>query len=528
MTQRIHALVVGAGPAGLATALRLKQKLNRAKRSESVVVLDKAARLGYHTLSGAVLEAECLDELVPGWRRSDDAFVQSMVKIERDELYYLGARTAAKLPALVVPPSMKHLGDHAVSLGRMVDWLGRLAKAEGVEIYSGFAASRLLVEGGRVQGVKLVDLGLNREGRPKSNYLAGEEVLADVTIVSDGSRGVLSNQFVERFGKGKNPQVYSVGVKQLLKLPPGNAFGAARAVHMLGYPNPGSVFGGGFLYSMGDDVVALGLILGLDWQYQDLSPQKELELLKAHPFVARLIEGGQVLISGVKTIPEGGYYAVPRLYASGALLVGDAAGFVNMEKIKGIHYAIRSGMAAADAVYEALARGDCSEVTLAGYQRNLEARKVLDELYHARNFRQSFKLGRLAGAALSNVQSWLPARLRMEEDYRAMKPGAKIDRPDKVGMDRAQFVSFSGVAHREDEPPHIKIKDAAACVECTERFGNPCMYFCPGEVYHMKGTEMILSPSNCLHDASCQVKCPLQNVVWTPPEGGEGPRFKQM
>jgi len=525
---RINVLIVGAGPSGLAAAIRIKQKLNREKRSESVVVVDKAPKLGYHSLSGAIFEAQCLDELVPGWRTLSDPFVKSMVKVECDEMYYLGRGNAIKIPGFATPRPMRHQGDYAVSLGRMVDWLGKIALGEGVEIYSGFAAEKVFFDGDAVKGVRLVDLGLNREGVPKSNFLAGEELEADVTVFSDGSRGVVSTQWTERFGQGMNPQVYSVGIKQLIKLPPDNAFGANRAIHTLGFPNRADVFGGGFMYSMGENIAAVGMILGLDWRYQDLNPQQELEIFKSHPFVAGLLKGGQVVSSGVKTIPEGGYYALPKLFTDGALLIGDAAGFVNMEKIKGIHYAIRSGMCAADAICEAVIKNDFSKAALARYQKNLEEENIIRELYHARNFRQVFKFGIYLGAPLSNIQTWLPFKLGMEKDYRAMRPGAKLQRKESAGMDKAQFIGLSGAAHREDERAHIRILNPALCLECTQKYGNPCACFCPGEVYRMKGVELILSPSNCMHDGSCQVKCPYQNILWTPPEGGEGPRFKQM
>ena len=525
---RINVLIVGGGPAGLAAALRLTQHLNKAGRDESVVVLEKAPKLGAHTLSGAVFEADCLDELTPGWHESKDPFVKSMVKIERDELFYLTSGKAFPIPRFAIPPGMRHDGDYAISLGRMVEWLGRLAEKEGVEIHTGFAGGSALMDGDEVKGIKLVDLGLDLEGRPKPNYMAREEIRADMTVFGDGARGVISRQFIREIGDGQNPQVYSLGVKQLIKLPPGHAFGNNRAIHTVGYPNRPGVFGGSFMYSMSRDVVAIGLILGLDWKYQDLDPQQELELLKTHPYVRNLLKDGQVTASGVKTIPEGGHYALPELFADRGLLLGDAAGFVNMKKIKGVHYAIRSGVCAADAIFEAIRKQDFSKETLRQYRNNLEERNILAEIRSARNFRQAFKFGLYVGAPLSVLQSLIPGRLGMHEDHEAMRSGAKIEREAATGMDKAQFVSYSGATHREDEPSHIRIKDADVCVECSKTYGNPCVYFCPGEVYRMKDEELILSPSNCLHDGSCEVKCPLQNVIWTPPEGGEGPRFKRM
>ena len=524
----IDILVAGAGPAGLATAIRLKQRLKQAGRSESVVVVDKASHLGYHSLSGGIFESACLDDLIPDWRKSEDPFVKGMVQIKRDELLFLTKDKAHEIPRGIVPAGMHHEGDHAISLARLVAWLGKHAEKEGVEIYTGFSADKLLTEGRSVRGIRLLDSGRDKKGEPKANFLPGDTVQSKLTVLADGARGVLSRQFIEMAGAGQNPQVYSIGMKQLIKLPPGNAFGNDRAIHTLGFPNRGDVFGGGFLYSMGEDQVAVGIILGLDWKYSDMNGQLELEVLKTHPVIADLLKGGQVLVTGAKTIPEGGYYALPELAVPGALLVGDAAGFVNMEKIKGIHYAILSGMAAADAIFDAMQKGDAAQASLApAYRDNLEARGVLPDLRKARNFRQSFKYGTFLGMPLSQVQSVLPFRLSMEEDHLATRPDAKLNR-EKVGMDKPQFTSLSGAMHREDEPSHLKIMDAAVCAKCSAEYGAPCVHFCPGEVYRMKGPEMIVSHTNCLHDGSCQVKCPHQNIRWTPPEGGEGPRFKNL
>lgn len=524
----IDFLIVGAGPSGLAAALRLKTRLTEAGRQESVVVVEKAPRLGYHILSGAVFESACLDELVPGWRESGDPFVKSLVKVERDEMQFLTDDKSFQIPHTLVPKEMSHLNDHTVSLGRMVEWLGKLAEKAGVEICTGFSVGSLLIDNDRVQGVRLVDQGLNAASRPKANFMAGEEIRARVTLLSDGARGAASRQLIERIGAGQNPQVFSLGVKQLIKLPADNALGPNRVIHTVGYPNRNDVFGGGFIYSMGGDMAAVGLILGLDWKYQDLNPQQELEAFKAHPFVSELLKGGEVQMTGVKTIPEGGYYSLPELSTAGAMLLGDAAGFVNMQKIKGIHYAIFSGLCAADSLIEAGAEAAFDAEQLAGYKRRLEERGILDALYRARNFRQVFKYGMLPGAALSFVQHHLPTRVQIDRDSHSMEAGSHLARPEQPTMDRARFVSLAGAVHREDEPSHIKILDPQLCAECTKTYGAPCTYFCPGEVYRAKDDRIILSPSNCMHDCSCQVKCPFENIHWTPPEGGEGPRYKQM
>jgi len=531
VTAPIDVLIVGGGPAGLAAAIRLEQQLAAASCDASVVVIDKSPRPGYHCLSGAAFEPACLDELLPGWR-DDRRFMEHVVPVERDEMYFLAGRAAIRIPELVVPGRMHHRGDVAISLSRLVGFLADHAERAGVELFSGYSARSLIVEDGAVRGVTLAELGLDKNGGKKPNYRPAEEVRARVTILADGSRGVLSTQFRERFGAGRNPQVYSLGVKAVIQFPGDNPFGPNRVIHTLGYPNRASVFGGGFIYSMGERTVAAGLIMGLDWKYGDLTPQRELETWRAHPFIEKLLHGGVTIATGAKTIPEGGYFALGRLSAPGALVVGDGAGFLNMEKIKGIHYAMLSGMSAADTLAEALAgdegTGPIGAAALAGYRQRLEDRGVLPDLRHARNYRQSFRPGIYLGTPLSLVQSRLPGRLPLDEDHLGSRPGARLDRPDPGRMDGATFVSLTGSLHREDEPAHMTILDPAPCLECEGRFANSCTHFCPGQVYRWNGSEIVLSPSNCLHCMTCAVKCPYVNIRWLPPEGGEGPRFKQM
>ncbi len=513
----IDCLVIGAGPAGLAAAIRFKQQ----QKDASVVVVEKASCLGGHSLSGAVVELACLEELLPGWRDFEDSLLPEMVDVVRDEMYFLTKNHAWQIPPALVPSGMHHAGDQMVPLSKLVAWLGRQAIRLGVETYFGFSARAFVWEGGVIKGVKLVDQGRGKDGRLGENYLPGEEILATMTIVADGAGGVLGLEYAARIGGNVNPQVYSIGLKQVFRLPTPHAFGAGCVVNTLGFPSRQDVFGGGFIYGMAHDLLAVGLILGLDWRYTDLSPQMELEIFKGHPFVAEALKGAQLLEAGAKIIPEGGFYALPKVWHAGALLIGDAAGFVNMRKFKGVHYGILSGMAAADAAVD----GD-----LSSYPSRLAERRVLRDMRSARNFRAVFQGGLYLGAPLSQVQQFIPWRIGAGRDRQAMRAGARLGRRVKPALDRAAFAALSGTMHREDQPAHLIIADPALCERCAREFQSPCTVFCPTEVYRRKDplSSVHISAVNCVHCGTCAVKCPLANIRWTPPEGGGGPRYKMM
>jgi electron-transferring-flavoprotein dehydrogenase len=527
MRPPLDVLVVGAGPAGLASAIRLKQLADEAGRELSLAVIDKSSQPGYHNLSGAVLDPRPLDELTPGWREHR-ALARRVADVTRDDLYFLLGPRAIRIPQLVAPSAMSHMGDAIVSISRLVAYLAAAAEELGVEVYNGFSARELILEDGRVAGVRLGEVGLDADGGRMSNYRPAEEIRARVTVLADGTRGVLTEQLKQHFGAGQNPQAYSLGVKAVVQFADEHPFGAGRVAHFLGYPNPADVFGGGFIYSLDANTVAVGLILALDWKYGDLNPQHEFERFRAHPFIAQQLERGTIIATGARTIPEGGYYALGKVSVPGALVVGDGAGFVNMEKIKGIHNAIWSGMAAAETIDVGLAEAGAGSVELSGYQDRLEARGVLREMHHARNYRQVFRWGLYLGAPLSQVAHLLPLRLGMERDAEGTRAGARLDRDDPGGMDGATFVSLTGASHREDEAAHMTILDPDRCRACAEDYAAACSHFCPGQVYRWNGEQIVLSPSNCLHCMTCAVKCPLGNIEWLPPEGGEGPRFAQM
>ncbi len=523
----LDVLVVGAGPAGLSAAIRVRQRLTDAGQDASVAVLDKAAAPGYHNLSGAIVEPAALDELLPDWRTDRTRFADQVTPVEQDELYVLTDRGALALPPRLVPGSLRHAGDVTLSVSRLAAFLADRANRLGVEVYHGFPAGDLLVESGRVVGVRLVDQGLDAAGHPQSNFLAGEEVRATVTVVADGSHGVLSTALATLDATPRDPQVYGLGIKAVVQFGGSNPFGTNRVLHTLGSPTPRGVFGGGFLYSLGARQVAVGLILGLDWPYVDLDPRAAFEAFRSHPFIARLLEGSTTVATGARTIPEGGYYALGPLAVPGALVVGDAAGFVNEAKLKGVHYAMRSGMCAGDAIADAWLAGAPLDHAGVRYRRLLDERGILDELRHARNYRQGFRWGMAPGAALSVMGDRLPVHLRMKPDREATRRGARLRNRAPRAVDGAGFVSLTGTSHREDEPSHVTLLDPARCATCGDVHAA-CTSFCPGEVYRWSGGRIVVSPSNCLHCMTCTIKCPQDNIRWVPPEGGEGPRYRQM
>lgn len=534
---KVDILFVGAGPASLAGAIKLKQLLNQADRPESVVVIEKADKLGQHNLSGAVFEPGVLDELVPGWKeKKEDKFIAKMLDsaVKKDEMYFLaGKNTAIKVPEIVIPGVMHNSGCYILSLSEMVTWLAGIAVRSGVEIYNGFVAKEVIVENDRVVGVRLGDKGLDKEKNPMTNYLKGEVIEAKVTVFGEGSSGILAEDLVKKFGlnNGKNPQIYSLGVKEIIRLPEKNNFGTNRVVHTLGFPLPSDIYGGGSVYSMDGNHIAVALILSLDWRYCNLNPQQELQLYKTHSMIKRLIEGGDVVAYGAKTLPEGGYYSLPELVTGGAVIVGDAAGLTNAQKRKGLHYAIKSGISAATAIFEAIEAGDYSKRKLDRYQELLEGSFVGKDLKASRNYRQVFtavgRTGYYLGAPLSFIQQWF-GRMGTRPDYQGMRKGAMLQRQN-VGIDRLTAVALSGSTHREDEPSHITFREEGQDDSCFKAFGcHPCASFCPAEVYKFEADKLMLSPSNCVHCQTCRLKCPLQMIKWEVPEGGDGPRYKVM
>ena len=547
----VSVLIVGAGPAGLSAAIRLKQK----RPELDVVVIDKAAGGGQHNLSGAVIEPEALEELLnpiePNWKESEQAKKILIGQVQRDDLLFLAGKYGAVkiLPAVLAAEKMGlafgqmgHRGDWICSLSRLTARLCEAARTMGVEVMHGFAAGEILwnPETQLAEGVRLTDQGLDKEGHPQPNFLPGEIVPARVLLIAEGCDGQLAEQLVQKAGlRRRSPQLFSLGVKELIKVSPQQyeAFGSGRVVHAMGYPlwtpllGPG-MFGGGIMYPMGSEQIAVGMIVGLDYPYFDFNPQDALTLFKQHRWVRRFIEGGKVVEGGAKMIPEGGLYALPRCPQTGAVgrsnvcLLGDSAGFVNMLKIKGIHNAIYSGLAAAEAAAENL---DTPAGTACSYTRLLEEHGVFKEMESAKNFRQTVaKFGPLQGFPLSVLGDWLPA-FAVEPDYRAMRRQSYRLKP-AVRFDKDTFTAVAGTSHREEQPCHLTIREPQVCQEkCMPVFGAPCITFCPAGVYEsIQGVVKPANPSNCLHCKTCQRKCPFDNIRWRCPEPGGGPKYKTM
>jgi len=545
----VEVLVVGGGPAGLSCAIQLKLL----RPQTEVCVIEKGAEPGNHNLSGAVLEREpihtLLDAASPGWRDTDIAKDVFASKVDKDDVLFLPGKRfginihfairLAKMFGLGFG-QMTHIGDYSVSISKLTRWLSQIAKQVGVEVLCGFAVADIIVNETGASAVKLVDQGLDKEGHRQPNYIEGETIEAKFIVLAEGCDGLLTEKFVDKAGlKRKVNQLYSVGIKELIKVSPEQyaKFTAGRVIHAMGYPiwtpiiGPG-VFGGGIVYAGQAEHLAVGMIVGADWKYHDFNPQDALTLFKGHKRIRRFIERGTVVEAGAKMIPEGGWYAVPRDPAMGTigkgnvLIIGDSAGFVNMLKIKGLHNAIDSGMTAAKAIADTI---EMPNQSAARYTDLILKSNVAKEMKGAAAFRQTVaKFGPLQGMPLSVLGKLLPV-FNVEKDYEAMTVGRYRLKPGQ-NFDKDTFTATAATHHREEQPSHLTILDSEVCrTKCTPKFCSPCITFCPAGVYEtVGGVVKPANPSNCLHCKTCQRKCPFDNIRWTAPEGGGGPRYKRM
>ena len=532
-------VVVGGGPSGLSAAIRLKQLAAGKGCDISVCIVEKGAEIGAHILSGAVLEPRALDELLPDWRERGAPLD---APVTGDRFTLLTSKGSWRLPT---PPQMQNHGNYVISLGNLCRWLGDQAEALGVEIYPGFAAAEVLYgEDGRVRGIATGDMGVGRDGQRTGSYQPGIELLGRQTIFAEGCRGHLTQGLFERFGlrEGKDPQTYAIGIKELWDVDPAKSE-PGKVWHSVGWPLPRDVYGGSFIYHLAGNQVAAGFVIGLDYANPHLSPFEEFQRFKTHPDVRGVFEGGRRVSYGARALNEGGFQSVPRLTFPGGCLVGCTAGFLNVPKIKGTHTAMKSGMLAAEAVFEAVREGGVEPDSYAG---RLEGSWLWEELYRARNIRPGFKAGFWLGMAHAGIDTYVlrgraPWTLRHRADHLALRPASEMPvidypKPDNiVSFDLNSSVYLSGTNHGEDQPAHLLLKDASVPVDHNLAvYDAPEQRYCPAGVYEIVrdadggNPRLRINAQNCVHCKTCDIKDPTQNIVWVAPEGGGGPSYPNM
>jgi len=537
------AVIVGGGPAGLAAAIRLKQRALQAGCELSVCVLEKGSEIGAHILSGAVLDPRALTELIPDWKQRK-APVETAVSA--DQFLFLTEQRAAALPDWMLPACFRNHGNYVISLGSLVRWMGRQAEELGVEIFAGFAATEVLTDsGGQVVGVATGDLGIGRDGQPTPNFQPGVELHARYTLFAEGSRGQLGRQLIEGRGldHGRDPQAYAIGIKELWEVAPAQ-HQPGRVVHTAGWPLDSDTYGGSFMYHMQDRLVAVGFVVGLGYSNPYLSPFEEFQRFKLHPAIRPTLEGGRRISYGARAITAGGLPSLPKLIFPGGALIGCEAGFLNASRIKGSHAAMKSGMLAADAVFDAIAAGR-SHDELAQYPREFEHSWLRQELSVARNFKPWMDKGLWVGTLMFGIdQVVLRGRApwtlhRRTPDHAKLRPASECTpiqypKPDgRITFDRLSSVYVSNTNHEENQPPHLTLKDPSVPVRVNlARYAGPESRYCPAGVYEFVSEGAVqrlqINAQNCVHCKTCDIKDPTQNIVWVAPEGGGGPNYSNM
>jgi electron-transferring-flavoprotein dehydrogenase len=543
-------LIIGAGPAGLSCALHLANLIEQhtaasktpALTAENIYVLEKAREIGAHELSGAIMDPRALRELVPDFENS----APLDTPVTGDAAYVLTERSSFKLP--ITPPPLANHGNYVISLNKLVKWLGGLVEKKGINIFTQFAGTELIYENYGIAGVITDDKGVDKNGRPKDNFTAGYELRAKVTVLAEGPRGSLTKDLVNRLKlDGVNPQVYGIGIKELWDVQPGR-ISTGYVAHTLGWPLTRDIYGGGWIYGLRDNRVSLGMVIGLEYRNPLFDPHEAFQKFKMHPFVRKILDGGKLVRYGAKTVPYGGWYSMPRNHVDGGLIAGDSASLLNSQRLKGIHTAIKSGMLAAETIYEALCAGDTSAAKLSAYQLKIDRSWLKKELWGVRNFHQGFHFGLWSGLVNAGLQFVTggrgltdplraqPGYTEYEELHRArtlVDQSTRFKGDGKLTFDRLTDVYHSGTRHDEDQPCHLIVADPNICGDrCVREFGNPCQYFCPAAVYEMvsdKGEPKLkINAANCVHCKTCDIADPYQIIQWVPPEGGGGPNYEGM
>jgi electron-transferring-flavoprotein dehydrogenase len=525
-------VVVGGGPAGLAAAIRLKQR----SAERSVCVLEKGSEIGAHILSGAVMDPRALSELIPDWKEKGAPL---NTPVTQDRFLFLTRSAKFEVPSFALPGCFRNHGNYVVSLSNVTKWLGQQAEALGVEIFPGFAAAEILWEGNGVKGVATGAMGIDRKGEKTGAYQEGMELHGKYTFFAEGCRGHLGRQLEEKLGLRKAPQVYGIGLKELWEVKP-ERHQPGLVMHTAGWPLDAATYGGSFLYHMDERMVAVGFVVGLGYENPYLSPFEEFQRFKTHPAIRTTFEDAKRIGYGARAISAGGLQSLPKLVFAGGALIGDEAGFLNASRIKGSHCAIKSAMLAADAAHDALAAGRAGD-ELAGYPEAFRASWLHDELHRARNFKPWMSRGLFTGSLMVGIDQVLfrgkaPWTLRHDApDHEQIRPAAEFapiayPKPDGVlTFDRLSSVFISNTNHGEDQPVHLKLKDPALATEVNLAvYAGPESRYCPAAVYEFVEGKLVINAQNCVHCKTCDIKDPKQNIVWVAPEGGGGPNYSNM
>ncbi len=541
-------LIIGGGPSGLAASIHLADILKQRGQSKKILLIEKGRSIGSHILSGAIIKPSVFKELLPEVDLSEIPF---NAKVTKDKTILLSEKSSIALPFHL--PYMSNSGNYTASLGQICRYLAQKAEEKGVEIYTGFAVDEILYKDGKVIGAKTKDTGLDHLGNQLENFQAGTSIEAKLTIFAEGTRGSLTKMLIKKFNlnKDRNEQVFSLGCKELWSVPEGN-IEAGRIYHTMGYPLDNDEFGGGFIYGLNDNKVAVGLVVGLDYQDPSFDVHDAFQIWKTSSFVSKILKGGKLVEYGAKTLPEGGHYAIPKLFVDNALIVGDSAGLVAMPALKGIHLAIRSGMLAAQTTADALLNNDTSEKSLQQYEKLINNSAIYKEMYAVRNFRQGFAKGLIIGGLHFGTQlitggAGFFGRLRSQADYKTtLKVSELKKRPfkerfkgklefDKVlTFDKSTDVYHSGVYHDEQQVVHLQINDKENFAAVNiEQYGAPEQFCCSSEVYELHVNkagqkELRIHAENCMHCKTCDIKSPGKGITWVVPNGGNGPDFQYM